>query len=99
MNLSPRQNGVHEEYLKIGDLISVFASWQQDGVDHVVKYSVDHGQAMSQWFTHPMGIFKFAHPLNGLSRLETRHNGPSLGLIHPKSNWSNIKNATDALRV
>ena len=39
------------------------------------------------------------NPLNDLSRLESWHSGPSLGLVHPESNQSNIKNAAGALRV
>ena len=46
VNSSPCQNGVHDDYLKVGDFISVFTSWQQDGADHVVKYYAGHGQAM-----------------------------------------------------
>ena len=90
MNPSPRQNGVHEECLKVGDPISVFASWQQDGVDHVVKYLTNNGQAMGQWFAHDLGVCKSTYSLNGLFRLKTRHSGLSLGLIHLESNWSNI---------
>ena len=65
----------------------------------MVKDSTDHGQAMCRWFAHPLGACKSTHPLNGLSRLETRHSGPSLGLIHPESNWSNFENTVDALQV
>ena len=39
------------------------------------------------------------NPLNNLSRLESWHSGPNLGLVHPESNQSNIKNAAGALRV
>ena len=56
------------------------------GADHVMKDSADHGQTMCRWFAHPLGIYKAMHPLNSLSRLKTRHSGPSLGLIHPESN-------------
>ena len=65
----------------------------------MVKYLVDHGQAMYQWFAYDLGVCKSTHPLNGLFRLETRHNGPSLGLICPDSNWSNVENAADVLQV
>ena len=65
----------------------------------MVKYSIDHGQAIGQWFSHALGLCKSTHPLNGLSKLETRHSGPSLGLIHLEFNWSNIENAIDVLRV
>ena len=54
---------------------------------------------MSRWFAHPLGIYKSANPLNNLSRLESQHSGPNLGLVHLESNRSNIKNAADALRV
>ena len=54
---------------------------------------------MCQWFAHPLGVYKSIYPLNGLFRLETRHNRPSLGLIHPESNMSKVKNAADTLRV
>ena len=36
VNPSPCQKGVQEECLKIGDLVWVSASWQQDGANHVV---------------------------------------------------------------
>ena len=65
----------------------------------MVYYSVDHDQAMYQWFTHALGVCKSTHHLNGLIRLETRHSGPSLGLICPESNWSNVENAADVLQV
>ena len=65
----------------------------------MLKDSADHGQAMCRWFAYPLGVYKAAHPLNGLSRLKTRHNGPSLGLIHSESNWSNVEKAADTLRV
>ena len=39
------------------------------------------------------------NPLNDLSRLESWHSRPNLGLVHPESNQSNIKNAVGALRV
>ena len=90
VNLSPRHNRINEECLKIGDLISVAASWQEDVQDHVVKYSTSHYQAMYKWFTYSLGICKAAHPLNNLCRLETRQGGPSLGFINPKSNWSDV---------
>ena len=63
----------------------------------MVKDLATHDQAMCRWFAHPLGIYKVAHPLNSLSRLETRHNGPRLGLIYLESNWSNVENAVDAL--
>ena len=44
VNPFPCQSGVHEECLKVGDLILVPASWQKDEADHVVKDSTDHGQ-------------------------------------------------------
>ena len=75
------------------------APWQQDRANHVVQYSVDHGQVVSQWFAHPLGTCKSTNPLNDLSRLESWHSGPNLGLVHPKSNWSNIENAVDAFQV
>ena len=64
-----------------------------------MKDSADHGQAMYRWFAHPLGVCKAAHPLNSLSRLETRHNKPHLGLIHPESNWRDIKNTANALQA
>ena len=65
----------------------------------MVKDSADHGQAMCRWFAHPLGVCKSTHLLNNLFRLETRHSGPSLGLIHPESNWNNVENAADAFQV
>ena len=64
-----------------------------------MKDSTDHGQTMCRWFAHPLGVCKAAHPLNSLSRLETRHCGPSLGLIHHESNRRNVENTASALRV
>ena len=46
----------------------------------MMKYSTDHGRAIGRWFAHPLGVCKSAHPLNGLSRLETWHSEPNLGL-------------------
>ena len=43
-------------------------------------------QAVCRWFAHPLGICKSTQPLNSLSRLESRHSGPRLGLIHLESN-------------
>ena len=54
---------------------------------------------MGRGFAHPLGVCKSANPLNNLSRFESRHSGPNLGLVHPESNRSNIKNAADALWV
>ena len=65
----------------------------------MVKDSATHGQAMCRWFAHPLGIYKAAHPLNSLFRLETRHSGPSFELIYLESNWSNVENVVDALQV
>ena len=65
----------------------------------MVKDSADHGQTMCRWFAYLLGVCKSTLPLNSLSRLETRHSGLSLGLIHLESNWSNVENAVDALRV
>ena len=65
----------------------------------MVKDSTDHDQAMCRWFAHALVVCKSTHPLNDLSRVETWHSGPNLGLIHPKSNWSNVKNSADALWV
>ena len=54
---------------------------------------------MGRWFAHPLGVCKSVDHLNDLSRLESRHNGPNLGLINLKSNRSNIENAIDTLQV
>ena len=65
----------------------------------MVKNSATHSQAMCRWLAHPLGIYKAAHPPNSLSRLETWHNGPSLGLIYPEFNWSNVGNTIDDFQV
>ena len=54
---------------------------------------------MGRGFAHPLGIYKFAKPLNGLFRLESRHSEPNLELVHSESNRSNIENTIDALQV
>ena len=54
---------------------------------------------MCRWFAHPLGIYKAAHPLNSLFRLETQHSGPSFELIYLESNCSNVENVVDALQV
>nr|CAN80404.1 hypothetical protein VITISV_006868 [Vitis vinifera] len=51
-----------------------------------LKDSAGHGQAVCRWFAHPLDICEFVQPLNNLSRLESWHSGPRLGLIHSKSN-------------
>ena len=63
-----------------------------------MKDTTNHGQAMCRWFAHPLGSYKATYSLNSLSRLETWHRGPNLGLIHPESNWNNVQNAINALR-
>ena len=65
----------------------------------MMKDSAGHGQAVCRWFAHLLGIYKSAQPLNSLSRLESRHSGPRLGLIHLESNWRNVENAADTLRA
>ena len=52
---------------------------------------------MCRWFAHSLGICKASHPLNNLSRPESQHSRPSLGLIHPESNWKDVKNTANAL--
>ena len=74
-------------------------SWQQDRANYVVQYSTNHGQAVGRGFAHPLGVDKFAYPLNDVFKLEIGHNGPNLRLVHPESNRSYIKNTTDALPV
>ena len=86
MNPSPCQNGIHYESLKVGHLVSMSATWQQNGADHVMQDTADHCQAMCRGFVHPLGIGKSTQPLNSLSGLKSRHRGPHLGLIHPESN-------------
>ena len=97
MNLSPDEDRVHNESLKVGDLISMSSTWQENRTDHMVNDSASHCQAVSRWFAHPLGIGKSAQPLNSLSRLKSRHSGPRLGLINTESNRRDVENAADAL--
>ena len=65
----------------------------------MMKDSAGHCQAVYRWFAHPLGVCKSAQPLNSLFKLETRHSGPNLGLIHPESNLRDVENAANALRA
>ena len=56
VNLSPGDDRVHNKSLEVGDLISMSSTWQENRADHVVKDSAGHGQAVSRWFAHPLGI-------------------------------------------
>ena len=63
----------------------------------MVKDSAGHSQVVCWWFAHLLGICESAQPLNSLSRLKSRHNGPRLGLIHSESNWRDVENVVDTL--
>nr|CAN83180.1 hypothetical protein VITISV_013309 [Vitis vinifera] len=97
VNPSPGEDRVHNKSLEVRNLISMSSMWQENRADHVVKDSAGHGQAVSRWFAHPLGIGESAQPLNNLSRIESRHNGPRLGLIHSESNRRDVENAADTL--
>ncbi|WKA06730.1 hypothetical protein VitviT2T_024618 [Vitis vinifera] len=86
VNPSPDEDRVHNKSLEVGDLVSMSSTWQENRAEHVVKDSAGHGQAVCRWFAHPLSIGKFAQPLNSLSRRESWHSGPRLGLIHSESN-------------
>ena len=60
VNLSPGDDRVHNKSLKVGDLVSMSSTWQENRVDHVVKDSAGHDQAMCRWLAHPLGIGKSA---------------------------------------
>ena len=99
VNPSPGEDRVHNKSLEVGDLVSMSSTWQENRADHVVKDSVGHDQALSQWFAHPLGINEAAQPLNSLFGLKSRHSGPRLGLIRSKSNRRDVENATDTLGI
>ena len=65
----------------------------------MMKDLTRHDQVVCRWFAHPLGICKSAQPLNNLSRLESRHSGPRLDLIHLEANWRNVENAADTLQA
>ena len=65
----------------------------------MVKDSVGHGQVVCRWFAHPLSIGKSVQSLNSLSRLESQHSGPRLGLIHSESNRKDVENAADTLKT
>ena len=97
VNPFPGEDRVHNKSLEVGDLVLMSSTWQENRANHVVKDSIGHGQVVSRWFAHSLGIDEFAQPLNNLSRLESRHSGPRLGLINTESNRRDVENAEDTL--
>ena len=46
VNPFPGEDRVHNKCLKVGDLVSMSSTWQENSADHVVKDSAGHGQAV-----------------------------------------------------